>query len=77
MDFGEATDRLMSAGVTLKEIGDALGAAHTTVRAFRLDPATASYRRPPDGWPAKLAALAAGRGGQLQELAAELEGAAE
>lgn len=77
MTFAEATDRLMAHGVTLQEMGDALGVAHTTIRAFRLDPASSSYRRPPDAWAPKLARLARERGTDLQDLAGELEEAAQ
>ncbi len=63
----------MELGVSLEEIGDALGIAYTTVRATRLDPDSANYRRPPEEWRPKLAALARERGGELQGLAEELE----
>jgi hypothetical protein len=74
MEFSSATDRLMAAGVSLQEIGEALGIAYTTVRAQRLDPASASYRRPPEDWRPRLAKLAQGRGLELVALAEELEG---
>lgn len=72
MDFVEATDRLMACGVTLQEIADAFGLAHNTIRVTRLDPASPSYRRPPDGWPEVLARLAGDRGDELHDLAASL-----
>ena len=73
MDFIGATDALMAAGVALPEIAGALGVQYSTVRAWRLPTSSPSYRRPPSGWAAKLAPLAAGRGGELQDLAAQLE----
>jgi hypothetical protein len=72
MDFVRATDRLMAAGVTLQEVADALGVAHNTVRVARLDPASPSYRRPPEGWGPVLAQLALERGGELAKLAEQL-----
>ena len=74
MTFTEAADELMARGVTLAEIGEALGVAHTTARAFRLDPASPSHRKPPAGWEGKLAALAERRGVELVELAGRLRG---
>lgn len=74
MEFGAATDRMMAAGVTLQEMAKALRVAHTTMRAFRLDPGSDSYRRPPDGWKPKLAEFARRRGRALQHLANVLEG---
>lgn len=73
MDFNQATDRMMARGVTLQEMADALGVAHTTMRAFRLDPGSDSYRRPPPDWQPKLAELARRRGSELEGLAEELE----
>ncbi len=77
MDFHEATDHLMRAGVTLAEVADALGVVHGTVRQARLDPGAASYRRPPKGWRPALEELARARGETLRKLAdriAEEEG---
>ncbi len=76
MDFVRATDALMAAGVTLPEIAAALGVEYATVRAYRLPATSPSQRRVPAGWAPKLAALAAARGGKLQDLAAQLERAA-
>lgn len=77
MTFAEATEQLMARGVTLQEMGAALGVKHTTVRAFRLDPATDSYRRPPEDWAPKLARLARERSRELEELAGAIEAHAE
>lgn len=72
MDFKAATDRLMDKGVGLDDVADALGVAHQTVRSYRLDPESSGYRRPPDDWRPKLAALAGERGGELSKLARDL-----
>ncbi|MGH7573663.1 MAG: hypothetical protein ACREM1_00820 [Longimicrobiales bacterium] len=73
MDFVQATDRLMAAGITLQEMAEALGVAHNTVRVARLDPASPSYRRPPAEWRRVLSRLAWGRGGDLMKIADQLE----
>lgn len=73
MDFVQATDQLMAAGITLQEMAEALGVAHNTVRVARLDPASSSYRRPPAEWRAVLARLARRRGGDLLKLADKIE----
>ena len=65
---------MIDQGVGLREIAAQLGVAYTTVRAFRLDPASESYRKPPDDWRAELAKLARARAGKLAALAEELEG---
>jgi hypothetical protein len=74
VDFTEATDAMMAKGVTLAEMAEALGVAHTTIRASRLDPATPSYRRPPEDWGPKLAELAEDRGEALLEVARRIRG---
>jgi hypothetical protein len=76
MDFKTATDELMAKGVSLPEIAEAFGAAYTTVRAWRLDPSSASYRRPPEDWAPRLAQLARERGGEFVALSRNLERAA-
>lgn len=73
MGFQEATDALMAEGVTLEEIAETLGVAYTTVRAYRLDPRSASYRKPPKGWGPPLARLARSQSGRLANLADQLE----
>ncbi len=73
MNFKSATDELLGSGVTLPEIAIALGVAYTTVRAFRLDPGSSSYRTPPEGWRARLARLARQRADDLVRLAEEIE----
>ncbi len=74
MNFKEATDRAGQLGVTQAEIAKALGIAHSTVRASRLDPSSPSYRKPPAGWREKLSVAARHRGGDLVKLAEELGG---
>jgi hypothetical protein len=74
MNFKEATDRLMDAGIALPDIAAALGAAYTTARAWRLDPDSPSFRRPPEGWEVALARLARERAQELSGIAEELEG---
>jgi hypothetical protein len=39
-----------------------------------MDPSSANYRRPPDGWEKAIAKLARERAGELLGLAEELEG---
>lgn len=77
MDFTKATDQLMKSGLTLPEIGKALGSAATSMRAARLDLDSSSYRTPPPGWCLKLARLARERSAELVrdllDLADELE----
>jgi hypothetical protein len=73
MKFKTATDELLEKGVTLPEIAEALGAAYTTVRAWRLDPASPSYRTPPDDWAPSLAKLVRTRHKELGKLAEQLE----
>lgn len=77
LEFHEATDALMAAGVTVAEIAEALGVQHATARAYRMDPDAAGYRRPPAGWEDGLAALAHDRGQELQELAERIRGQGE
>ena len=73
MDFKEATDRLMEAGLTAHDVAGALGLATQTVRAMRLDPSSSAHRTAPGGWRKALAKLAQERGEELRELAETLE----
>lgn len=77
MDFKEATDRLLEAGVNLRDLADEAGVDHDTLRRSRLDPTTRSYRPPPSNWREALAALAERKGGGLQRLAKQLRAVAE
>lgn len=74
MDFATATDRVGSLRVTQADIAEALGIAHSTVRAARLDPDSPNYRQPPEGWERAIAKLARQRGEDLLQLAADLDG---
>ncbi len=73
MEFKEASDRL-TACKTLSDVAGEVGVSDGLVRQARLDPATASYRNPPDGWEKAIAKLARERAGELLQLAEELEG---
>ena len=77
MDFKEATDRLLEAGVTLRDLADEAGVDHDTLRRSRLDPTTRSYRPPPSNWRKALAELARRKGGTLTQLAKQLRVAEE
>lgn len=72
MDFTEATDRLMKS-VSLADLARELGASYGLIRQARMDPASPSYRRPPEGWKAAVARLAAVRAEELLSLKLELE----
>jgi len=72
MDFRKATDILTSAP-THADIADAAGVSTQSVRQARMDPASKSYRSPPDGWEKALGKLARDRAAQLEALAEDLE----
>lgn len=74
MTFTEATDALMERGITLPDVAAVLGVAHTTVRAYRLDPGSPNHRTPAPGWEARLADMAEARGRGLQAVAARIRG---
>jgi FixJ family two-component response regulator len=71
MDFEKATEELM-AGMTRKQIADALGCSEATVRQARLDASAKAHRNPPNGWEAKVARLARQRAERLNRLAERL-----
>lgn len=73
MSFKQVTDRLMAEGVSLREVAEALGVAHNTVRMARLASTSSSWRKPPAGWEAKLAGFARSRSTRLAKLADQLE----
>lgn len=73
MTFKDATDRLFTLGINAADLAERIGVRPNTVRVARLEPDTASYRRPPDGWRAAAAALARERGEALLRLADDLE----
>lgn len=72
MDFTEATDRLTKS-VSLADLARELNASYGLIRQARMDPASPSHRRPPDGWEVAVARLAGERGEELLRLKAELE----
>lgn len=73
MDFTEATDRL-TRGVTLADLARELNASYGLIRQARMDSASPSFRKPPEGWQAAVARLAGERAGELLALQRELEG---
>jgi hypothetical protein len=77
VDFKTASDRATGACITLADIADAAGVPHQSLRRARVDPTSASYRRPPEGWEKAIAKLAEARAAELARLAAELRGAGE
>lgn len=74
VDFKTATDRLLEAGITLGELADKIGVSRDLVTRARMDPTSEHHRSPPDGWREAARRLAEKRGGELCELADDLEG---
>jgi hypothetical protein len=72
MDFTEATDRLTK-GLSLADLARELGASYGLIRQARMDPTSPSYRKPPEGWEAAVARLAASRAEALLALKSVLE----
>lgn len=72
MDFTEATDRLTK-GVSLADLARELDASYGLIRQARMNTASPSYRRPPEGWKAAVARLAEARAIELLKLKQELE----
>lgn len=73
MNFQEATDVALRAGITLGELAAELGHKDpATVRRARMEPGEHS-RNPPEGWEAALARIARQRAAVLAELAEGLE----
>ena len=75
VDFKTATDRLLRS-ITLADIATAAGVEPNTIRRARLDESSPNYRRPPANWREIIMRLARERGGEMSELADELEGGA-
>ena len=67
MDFTEATDRLTK-GISLADLARELNASYGLIRQSRMNPRSASYRRPPDGWESAVARLAEERAEELLAL---------
>ena len=59
--------------ITLSDIATACGVADNTIRRARMDPSSANYRPPPDGWEQAIAKLAREKARELLGLAEELE----
>ncbi len=74
MDFPTLTTNLSKLGMTQEEMASALGVSRALVRAARLDPSSANYRKPPAGWHDKLVDAARLRGREFLKLVEELEG---
>lgn len=72
MDFTEATDRLIK-GVSLADLASELGASYGLIRQARMDVASPSYRKPPEGWQQAVAKLAEQRASELLNLKRILE----
>jgi len=73
MNFTEATDRLTKV-ISLADLARELNASYGLIRQARMNPSSASYRRPPGGWEQAVAKLAGERAQDLLALKAELEG---
>ncbi|HUF69813.1 MAG TPA: hypothetical protein VMM79_14310 [Longimicrobiales bacterium] len=72
MHFITATNRL-TAKTSLADLAREMGVSQNGVLQARLDPAAASYRRPPEGWQAVVARMARKRADDLLKLADALE----
>ena len=57
MEFTEATDRIISC-CSLRDVAEALGVSHSSVKQARLPEESTGYRRPPPRWRATCARLA-------------------
>jgi hypothetical protein len=72
MDFTEATNQLTK-GVSLADLARELDASYGLIRQARMNPSSASYRRPPEGWENAVARLAEERAHELLALKTELD----
>ena len=72
MDFKTATDRVAGC-ITHAAIAEAAEVSIQTIRQARMDPGSASYRNPPDGWQGVLARLARERSRELAVFAERVE----
>lgn len=72
MDFTEATNRLTKS-VSLADLARELSASYGLIRQARMEISSPSYRRPPLGWEAAVARLAAQRAAELLQLKEDLE----
>ena len=71
MSFKKAVDDLC-AGISHKELAEALGVSVATVRQARLREGAEARRSPPNGWEKIVARLAKGRSEHLRNLSAKL-----
>jgi hypothetical protein len=71
-DFRKATDQLL-AGISHQQLADALAVSVPTVRQARLDESANAHRSAPEGWEAKVAAMAEREANRLQRLAKSLQ----
>jgi hypothetical protein len=71
LDFRKATDELL-AGISHRELADALGCSVPSVRQARLDPTAKAHRSAPEGWEVEVRRLAKDRAARLQRLAERL-----
>jgi hypothetical protein len=69
MTFREATD-----GIPAEVLARAFGVQAQTVRQYRLDPSSVSYRPPPAGWRSTVALVLQDRGTEYLDRAALLAG---
>jgi hypothetical protein len=75
MNFVNATSKLIEP-LTLEDLAREIGVSHGLLRQSRLSTANPSYRTPPDGWEAAVAALARRRASELERLAGQFAGSA-
>lgn len=76
MDFREAVERLNET-TTREEIAESVGVSFYSVRQALLPSDSKSHRPAPPNWRPVLASLARRRAARLEELAGELDQAAE
>lgn len=72
MTFAEASEALKRVP-TDEDLAAELGVGVQSIRQARLDESSPSYRTPPAGWSAAIAALARARAKELVDLARYLE----
>jgi len=73
MNFVHATSKLIEP-LTLEDLAREIGVSHGLLRQSRLSTSNPSYRTPPDGWEAAVAALARRRASDLDRLAGQFAG---
>ena len=68
MEFKEATDRLIDAGVSIADLAREMKVSEQALRQARLSPAAKGYRKPPDGWKAAVIKLTSERARMLFQI---------